>query len=210
MNNQRMLIITDDGGLAELLAQKLAMHKMGSALSSMQEAPQRLAEENYLAMLVDARDAACGHLSRLRSLCAGLPLVALLSAADDVQDAFAQGADDCLSLPPANEAVKTMLCRVQRLRALYANSSPARIPAPTQEIALEQMVNEKLRDTFAIMNLATITSLHDIVMRQIERPLIQIVLEKTRGNQIRAAEILGINRNTLRKKMQLLEITVKK
>ena len=210
MNNQRMLIITDDGGLAELLAQKLAMHEMGSALSSMQEAPQRLAEENYLAMLVDARDAACGHFSRLRALCAGLPLVALLSAADGVQDAFAQGADDCLSLPPANEAVKTMLCRVQRLRALYANSSPARIPAPTQEIALEQMVNEKLRDTFAIMNLATITSLHDIVMRQIERPLIQIVLEKTRGNQIRAAEILGINRNTLRKKMQILEITVKK
>ncbi|MBQ7249219.1 MAG: hypothetical protein IJS21_04235 [Deltaproteobacteria bacterium] len=210
MNNRRMLIITDDDGLAELLARKLAMHEMDSTLSSMQEAPQHVMEENHLAMLVDARDAAPGHLSRLRSLCAGLPLVALLSAADRVQDAFAQGADDCLSLPPANEEVETMLCRVQRLRALYANSSPARIPAPSQEIALEQMVNEKLRDTFAIMNLATITSLHDIVMRQIERPLIQIVLEKTRGNQIRAAEILGINRNTLRKKMQLLEITVKK
>ena len=210
MNNQRMLIITDDGGLADLLAQKLAMHEVGSALSATQEAPQRLTEENYLAMLVDVHGIAPGHLSRLRALCAGLPLVALLSAANSVQDAFAQGADDCLSLPPANEAVKTMLCRVQRLRALYANSSPACTLSPPQEIALEQMVDEKLRDTFAIMNLATITSLHNIVMRQIERPLIQIVQEKTRGNQIRAAEILGINRNTLRKKMQLLEITVKK
>ena len=68
----------------------------------------------------------------------------------------------------------------------------------------------KLRDIFDITNLAAITSLHEIVLKQIERPLIRIVLEKTNGNQIRAAEILGINRNTLRKKMQLLEITVKK
>ena len=210
MNNQRMLIITEDGGLAELLARKLALHEMDSTRSSMQEASQRLAEEKHLAMLADARDPAIGHLSRLREICAGLPLVALLSTGDGMRDAFAQGADDCLILPPANEDVESMLCRIQRLRALYANSTPARIPAPSQEIALEQLVDEKLRDTFAIMNLATITSLHDIVIRQIERPLIQIVLEKTRGNQIRAAEILGIIRNTLLKKMQLLEITVKK
>jgi two-component system nitrogen regulation response regulator GlnG len=43
-----------------------------------------------------------------------------------------------------------------------------------------------------------------------ERPLIRIILEKTRYNQVRAAEILGINRNTLRKKIQILDIDVKK
>ena len=49
-----------------------------------------------------------------------------------------------------------------------------------------------------------------MVLHQMERPLIRIVLEKTRGNQVRTAEILGINRNTLRKKIQTLAIDLKK
>lgn len=44
--------------------------------------------------------------------------------------------------------------------------------------------------------------LYDMVMHCVERPLIEVVLEHTAGNQSRAAEMLGINRNTLRKKMQ--------
>src|SRR5262252_1935286 len=50
--------------------------------------------------------------------------------------------------------------------------------------------------------------LHDRVLREIERPLITLSLEATRGNQIRAAELLGLNRNTLRKKIRELDIQV--
>jgi two-component system nitrogen regulation response regulator GlnG len=52
--------------------------------------------------------------------------------------------------------------------------------------------------------------IYDRVLEQVERPLIRYVLEKTRGNQVRAADIMGINRNTLRKKISELGITVKK
>jgi two-component system nitrogen regulation response regulator GlnG len=52
--------------------------------------------------------------------------------------------------------------------------------------------------------------LYDAVLEQVERPLIRFVLEKTRGNQVKAADILGINRNTLRKKINDLGIGVKK
>jgi two-component system nitrogen regulation response regulator GlnG len=49
-----------------------------------------------------------------------------------------------------------------------------------------------------------VIDLYDQVLAKVERPLIECVLEVTRGNQIRAAAILGINRNTLRKKIQTL------
>jgi two-component system nitrogen regulation response regulator GlnG len=50
--------------------------------------------------------------------------------------------------------------------------------------------------------------LYDRVVREVERPLIQLCLAATRGNQIRAAELLGLNRNTLRKKIKDLDIQV--
>jgi two-component system nitrogen regulation response regulator GlnG len=52
--------------------------------------------------------------------------------------------------------------------------------------------------------------IYNVVLQQVERPLICFVLEKTRSNQVKAADILGINRNTLRKKILELGIEVKK
>ena len=46
------------------------------------------------------------------------------------------------------------------------------------------------------------------MLHEMERPLISMTLAATRGNQIKAAEILGLNRNTLRKKIRELDIEV--
>ncbi len=50
--------------------------------------------------------------------------------------------------------------------------------------------------------------LYDRVLREVELPLIALTLSATRGNQLKAAELLGINRNTLRKKIRELDIPV--
>ena len=50
--------------------------------------------------------------------------------------------------------------------------------------------------------------IYDRVLAEVERPLIQMTLSATRGNQIKAAAMLGLNRNTLRKKIRDLEIPV--
>jgi two-component system nitrogen regulation response regulator GlnG len=52
--------------------------------------------------------------------------------------------------------------------------------------------------------------LHQRVVREVERPLLQLSLQATGGNQLRAAELLGLNRNTLRKKIRELDIEVVK
>ena len=48
--------------------------------------------------------------------------------------------------------------------------------------------------------------LYHRILRDVEGPLISAALAATRGNQIKAAELLGLNRNTLRKKVRELDI----
>ena len=83
-------------------------------------------------------------------------------------------------------------------------------PVRSRDESLEALVARKLDNSLADMNIQEMDNLYDMVLQQIERPLISIVLDRTRGNQVRTAEILGINRNTLRKKIKLLEIEVKR
>ncbi|MDP2697887.1 nitrogen regulation protein NR(I) [Thalassospira sp.] len=52
------------------------------------------------------------------------------------------------------------------------------------------------------------SGLYDRILREMERPLLAVTLEATRGNQVKAAEVLGLNRNTLRKKIRDLGLEV--
>lgn len=73
---------------------------------------------------------------------------------------------------------------------------------------LEECVRESLRSYFVDLNGAEPGNLYDMVLRVVEKPLLQVVMQQADGNQSRAAEWLGLNRNTLRKKLlehQLLE-----
>lgn len=81
---------------------------------------------------------------------------------------------------------------------------------PENDESLESLISHKLHVSLAQMNVQELDNLYDMVLHQMERPLIKIVMDKTRGNQVKAAEVLGINRNTLRKKIQTLGIELKK
>ncbi len=113
---------------------------------------------------------------------------------------------------------------VRRLAALYSQESigidviEAELSgaAPGAEKAaavdgegLSAAVERHLRGYFAAhADGLPAAGVYDRVLREVERPLITLALEATRGNQIKAAHVLGLNRNTLRRKIRDLDIQV--
>jgi two-component system nitrogen regulation response regulator GlnG len=112
---------------------------------------------------------------------------------------------------------------VRRLAALYsqeligidvveaelAETSTVPLPEPEKAESLTSSVERHLRDYFtAHRDGLPPPGLYDRVLREIERPLLSLTLGATRGNQIKAAQLLGLNRNTLRKKLRELDIQV--
>ncbi|OGU16915.1 MAG: two-component system response regulator [Geobacteraceae bacterium GWC2_53_11] len=79
-----------------------------------------------------------------------------------------------------------------------------------QETSLEELVDLKLRASMNGIEGLDKGDIHAMVLEQVERPLIRLVLEKCRWNQVKAADVLGINRNTLRKKISELQIEMKR
>jgi two-component system, NtrC family, nitrogen regulation response regulator GlnG len=84
------------------------------------------------------------------------------------------------------------------------------LPENFPELSFEEVVRRKLRAYFQQTLALESCDLYEVVISQVEKPLIELTLEYTNSNQLKAAELLGINRNTLRKKITDLKIEMKK
>jgi Fis family transcriptional regulator len=73
---------------------------------------------------------------------------------------------------------------------------------------LEECVRASLERYFKDLGDSEPHDMWEMVMRCVERPVLEVVLERSGGNQTRAAEMLGITRNTLRKKLLAYNIRV--
>ncbi len=69
------------------------------------------------------------------------------------------------------------------------------------DATLEEIIERKLLECVRGLREHASANLYDLMIGLIEKPLLRAVLRETGGNQVRAAQILGINRNTLRKKL---------
>ena len=67
---------------------------------------------------------------------------------------------------------------------------------------LAACVRQSLERYFNDLNGEKTTDVYDMVIAEVEKPLLEIVMRHVKSNQCKAAEILGINRNTLRKKLK--------
>ncbi len=92
------------------------------------------------------------------------------------------------------------------------NSSENLFVANLTNVSLERLIKSKLEVLFVQQQDAQVelTGLYSIVLEQVERPLLEIALRAHNGNQVKTAQMLGINRNTLKKKIDNYKIRVKK
>ncbi|MEE4245810.1 MAG: DNA-binding transcriptional regulator Fis [Kangiellaceae bacterium] len=72
-----------------------------------------------------------------------------------------------------------------------------------QQPTLRESVNVAIKNYFDSLDGQTPSELYEMVLAEIEAPLLERVMEFTRGNQTKAAIILGLNRGTLRKKLKI-------
>ena len=68
--------------------------------------------------------------------------------------------------------------------------------------SLSEAVAIALEDYFDHLEEETTTDLYDLFLREVEAPMLKVVMERTRSNQSAAAQVLGLNRGTLRKKLK--------
>ena len=66
---------------------------------------------------------------------------------------------------------------------------------------IDSCIRESLETYFKDLRGAEPHAVYDMVMQVVEKPLLDVVMQRAEGNQSRAAEWLGINRNTLRRKL---------
>ena len=71
---------------------------------------------------------------------------------------------------------------------------------------VSEAITESLDDYFTHLDGEPPHAIYDMVLACVEKPMLEYILNKVGGNQSKAAEMLGINRNTLRKKMALYKL----
>ena len=70
-----------------------------------------------------------------------------------------------------------------------------------KDVNIEDCVRQSLQRYFEDLDGEAPANMHEMLVRLVEKPLLEVVMQQAQNNQSRAAEWLGLNRNTLRKKL---------
>ena len=181
-NAVQVLLLTADPDLADLYRHEcpecvVTIAKDASALS------RKPGKHHFDAVILEGRKDWMNEVKALADTAVPSPVMTLVGSAP--------------FLRRASESVKALS---------NGHAVPRTTTKLPQELGFDEYVDAKLRDFVRRMKLGAGSHLHSLLMKAVEKPLISLVLEETRGNQIQAAALLGLNRNTLRKKIKELNI----
>ncbi len=113
--------------------------------------------------------------------------------------------------PQIRNAALSILPHGEPVKAVPHKAAPPENPSLQEsELHLTALVEKKLSDFVQKVKHCKVANLYSLLIREFEKPILTLALRETKGNQIQAAQLLGINRNTLRKKLKELSISTEK
>jgi DNA-binding NtrC family response regulator len=227
MQCAKILVVDPDQAGYEPLKPALARHgyEIHTATTT-SKALQLAGVHGYKAALISI-SLLCDNalLSGLQTELPALPVIVILSPETRwIPAQIVDAIDNSMGKPLTLEPVRLMLDRTLELALLRSrlrqqrqswwdvlalqlfSEEPADVPQPSPA-PLDDVLIDKLRAMVPSMEALGRGALHRAVLSYVEKLLLTVVLTECRGNQVKSADILGINRNTLRKKMRELKIS---
>lgn len=206
MTTLHVILISDDHALIQSVRDRFAhgakvtvMHRLRRRLptTSLQEGP--------VLFLVETLHASASSLAKLlRAAQHGSPPHMVIGTADQLLHAC----DQLRSL--LIEGTQNTPAVAGTLRGSNGNGSDKSFHSNGLELSLGDFMELKFHEFVRKINLSGGRNLFQLLRREFEKPLITLTLKETKHNQVQAAELLGMNRNTLRKKIKELKIPVKR
>lgn len=135
-------------------------------------------------------------------------IVAEVREGQDVSQLLSRQIDVSRTLVIAGS--RALLKRTAKVMQAANQHNGVPLSGKSRDASLESYLEMKMGDFVKGMRNGSARNLHPILISAVERPLIASALRETHGNQIQAAELLGLNRNTLRKKITDLHIPLKR
>ncbi len=226
MVQAKILVVDSDTWLYEPLKPGLAEHGYEIHVAKAgHDALALIGAHVYQAALVALSLTPDGDLLHdLQAECPGLPCIVVWSSEMPPMPAsVVRLADNVVCKPLMLDALRLLLDRTleltllrSRLRqqrqdwggvlALFAPNGAGPLEPVPPGASLDDVLVQKLRTIVPNMEVLGRGTLYRAVLSHVEKLLLSVVLAECRGNQVKSADILGINRNTLRKKLRELGI----
>jgi len=231
MIHAKVLVVDQDQASYETLKDELArrgyeMHTTTSMTSALTLAGAHAYQAAFvsLTLLPD-----CAALDGLHAEIPDLPVILMHAPehAHHIPPQMLGVATNAIGKPLAIGPVCLMLDRTMELASLraqvrqqrqfwyLAQETAAEVAGPELEVEgtrtlvrLEEMLVRRLRALMPSLEVLGQGSLHRAVLSYVEKLLLTVVLHECRGNQVKASSLLGINRNTLRKKIHDLNLSL--
>ncbi|MBI3621573.1 MAG: hypothetical protein HY208_05225 [Nitrospirae bacterium] len=212
MATLHIILISDDHALIQGVRDRFGHAAKVTVLHRLKHRlPKTTPQEGSVLFLIETLHASAPRLAKLlRAAHGGTPpyivigtAAQLIRACDRLRSLPADGGQEALGMP------------IGALNGAHGNGSGGNAAekffhSNELDLSLGDFMERKFHEFVRKIKLSGGKNLFQLLRHEFEKPLITLTLKETKHNQVQAAELLGMNRNTLRKKIKELKIPVKR